>query len=118
MHANMISLAEVEDMYKVTCIPCISFVVHLTNHDIVFTWQGVQHWVEIFYTYDVQNITYLHEDNNQPDITESYQTETTGNPHDAPLVEPREEAEHALVAQPRQQASQGSYSTWKVYHCD
>jgi hypothetical protein len=38
--ANVLSFAEVEDMYEITYVPCTSFVVHLPGRDIEFIRKG------------------------------------------------------------------------------
>ena len=42
-HANILSFAEVEDMYPITYVPRESFTVHLPDHDIVFHRKGKQY---------------------------------------------------------------------------
>jgi hypothetical protein len=38
--ANVLSFAEVEDMYEINYVPCTSFVVHLLGRDIEFVRKG------------------------------------------------------------------------------
>jgi hypothetical protein len=40
MHVNILSKAEVEDMYEIMCIQGEAFILHLPHRDIMFKCRG------------------------------------------------------------------------------
>lgn len=59
MHANILSLADVEDIYPVTYIPTKLFIVHLPDHDIIFNRVGkhyVVDWSKMYNTFVTKGV--------------------------------------------------------------